>query len=269
MKNYTLAHECSEYDLKWGDGIDIEHKRAVKNDLAFITHIEEGYDGEAEEGIDVLMKYKALSEHSVLVHAIALSDKDIKLVSKNKANLVWCPNSNIFMFNRTGNVKKWLQNKINISLGTDSPMSGGMNILDELSFAKKTFKKDNKSEIDDKILTEMVTCNPAKAFRLGKQLGSIEQNKIADLLVINGDTKSPYHALVNASLEDISLVFYGGKPLYGDKEYKDIFKKLGTKTTKLKIGKKEKLCVGNPMGLMKEIRKLVGFKKSLPFLPID
>ncbi|MBU1078271.1 MAG: hydrolase, partial [Spirochaetes bacterium] len=35
LKNYTLAHECSEYDLKWGDGIDIEYKKAVKNNYSF------------------------------------------------------------------------------------------------------------------------------------------------------------------------------------------------------------------------------------------
>ncbi len=269
MKNYTLAHECSEYDLKWGDGIDIEYKKAVKNNFAFVTHIEEGYDEESEDGIDVLMKYKALGEHTVLIHAIALSDQDIKLVAKHKANLVWCPNSNMFMFNRTGNLKKWLQNSINAALGTDSPMSGGLNILDELKFGKKIYKTSFKEDINDEILVKMATINAARAFRLEDKIGSIEKNKIADLLVINGDTKKPYSSLVNAKLEDVSLVIYEGKPIYGDKEYKDIFRKLGVKTSKLKINGKEKISIGDPSGLMKNIRKLVGFKKTLPFLPIE
>ncbi len=269
LKNYTLAHECSKYDLQWGDGIDVEYKKAVKNNFAFITHIEEGYDEESEEGVDILIKNKALGEHTVMVHAIALSNEDIKLVSKNKANLVWCPNSNMFMFNRTGDVKKWLSNKINISLGTDSPMSGGLNIIDEFTYGKKIYKKLFNEDIDDKTLVKMATVNPAKAFRLADKLGSIEKNKIADLLVIDGNINKPYSSLVNAKLEDISLVIFEGKPLYGDKEFKNIFKKLDIKTTKFKIGKKEKIIIGDPLSLLKKIRKLVGFKKTLPFLPIN
>ena len=269
LKNYTLAHECSKYDLQWGDGIDVEYKKAVKNNFAFITHIEEGYDEESEEGVDILIKNKALGEHTVMVHAIALSNEDIKLVSKNKANLVWCPNSNMSMFNRTGDVKKWLSNKINISLGTDSPMSGGLNIIDEFTYGKKIYKKLFNEDIDDKTLVKMATVNPAKAFRLADKLGSIEKNKIADLLVIDGNINKPYSSLVNAKLEDISLVIFEGKPLYGDKEFKNIFKKLDIKTTKFKIGKKEKIIIGDPLSLLKKIRKLVGFKKTLPFLPIN
>ena len=210
-----------------------------------------------------------MGEHAVLVHAIALSDQDIKLVAKNKANLVWCPNSNMFMFNRTGDVKKWLVNKINVSLGTDSPMSGGLNLIDELQFGKKIYKNLFKQDINDEILVKMATINPAKAFRLGDKIGSIEKNKLADLIAISGDVKNPYSSLVHAKLEDIALVIYEGKPFYGDREYKDIFKKLNVKTSKFKINRKEKICVGDPIGLLKTIRKLVGFKKILPFLPIE
>jgi len=43
FKEYCLAHECSSFDLKWGDGIEIEHERAKKNNWPFITHLEEGF----------------------------------------------------------------------------------------------------------------------------------------------------------------------------------------------------------------------------------
>ena len=46
LRDYTLAHECSSFDLKWGDGIQIEHRRAVERDHPFITHLEEGFDPE-------------------------------------------------------------------------------------------------------------------------------------------------------------------------------------------------------------------------------
>jgi len=269
IEDYALAHESSTYDLKWGDGIDVENKKALVEDIPFITHIEEGYDEESQSGIDYLIKNDALTDHTVLIHAIALSDKDIREIKKRGAHIVWCPNSNVFMFNRTGNVKKWLQYKINVSLGTDSPMSGGLNILDELKFAKKIYKKLYKSEIDDKTLIMFVTINPAKAFRIDKNLGSIEKNKLADLTIIEGDIKNPYKSLINANLKDISLVIINGKPVYGDKEFIDIFKSLKVEFSEFKIEGKSKLSVGDPVNLLNEIRKCVGFKKELPFFPVE
>ncbi|MBN1897831.1 MAG: amidohydrolase family protein, partial [Spirochaetes bacterium] len=233
--NYTLAHESSSYDLKWGEGVAIEHQKALKNNFPFITHIEEGYDDESETGIEYLLKEKALSEHTVLIHAIALSDEDIKEVSKKKANIVWCPNSNIFMFNRTGNVKKWLTQRINVSLGTDSPMSGGLHLLDELQFAKKIYKKMYNDEIDDYTLTCFVTINPAKAFRISKEVGSLEKDKNADLVAISPRSKDPYASLVNAQLKDVSLVIINGKPVYGDREFEELFKFLKVKYSKFKL----------------------------------
>ena len=44
IRNYTLSHACSSFDLKWGDGFEVEHARAVKNGFPFITHLEEGFD---------------------------------------------------------------------------------------------------------------------------------------------------------------------------------------------------------------------------------
>lgn len=269
IKNYTLAHESSPFDLKWGEGVAEEHKKAVKKDYPFITHIEEGYDVESEHGIDFLLKEKALSDHTVLIHAIALSNKDIKEVAKRKSHIVWCPNSNIFMFNRTGDVKKWLKAGINVSLGTDSPMSGGLNILDELQFAKKIYKKLYKEDIDDSLLVKFVTINPAKAFRLDKYLGLIEKGKLADLIAISGDPKKPYKSLVNASLKDISLVIIEGKPVYADREFEDIFKFLKIKYSKFKIEGKEKIAIGKPLKLLKEIQKCVKFKKQIPFFPVE
>ncbi len=269
IKDYALAHESSSYDLKWGDGIEVEFKKAVENNIPFITHIEEGYDKESEEGVDILLKKKALDDHTVLIHAISLSDKDIENVAKHNANIVWCPNSNVFMFNRTGNIKKWLESGINVSLGTDSPMSGGLNILDEMQFGKKIYKKMYNVELDDKELVNLITINGAKAFRIEQKIGSIEEGKLADLVAIHGDVKKPYKSLVNAELKDISLVIFEGKPLYGDVEFENIFEFYEVKTYKFKIEGKEKLGVFDPVKLLKKIRNLVGFEKYLPFLPAD
>ncbi len=268
LRNYTLAHEASVYDLKWGDGVDIEHKRAIENNIPFVTHIEEGFDEESLRGIDILEANKALSEYTVLIHGIGFSEADIKKVAKRKAHFIWCPGSNVYMFERTAKVKELMQAGVNISIGTDSPASGELNILDEIRFAKKVYGEMYNEELNDETIVKMITVNPAKAFRVQDRLGSLEKNKSGDLLIISGKKGNPHSSLINAGLEDISLIFLEGKPLYGDDKFESIFRDLNSEYIRIKIEGRNKLIFGDPKGLMEKVRKNVGFHKELPFLPI-
>jgi len=268
LKDYSLAHEASVYDLKWGDGIEVEFKRAVLNNIPFVTHIEEGFDEESLRGIDILDEHNALDDHTVLIHGIGFSSSDIKKVAKRQAHFVWCPGSNVYMFERTAKVKELLNAGVNMSIGTDSPASGELNILCEVRFAKKVYREMYGDELEDKTIVEMITTNPAKAFRVQDKLGSLEQKKMGDLLIINGDREKPYGSLVNAELKDVALVFMEGVPLYGDDNFENIFKDFNIKYSKIRIEGKNKLIVGDPKGLMERVRKNVGYKKKLPFLPI-
>jgi cytosine/adenosine deaminase-related metal-dependent hydrolase len=268
LKDYSLSHEASVYDLKWGDGIGIEHKKAVDNNIPYVTHIEEGFDIESLRGIENLEEQGALSEHTVLVHGIGFSKSDIQKVAKKHAHFVWCPGSNYFMFKRTAKVKEIHKAGINVSIGTDSPASGELNLIDEIKFAKKIYKDMYNEELDDKLIVEMITVNPGEAFRIHDKLGSLEKGKLGDLLLIAGDTKDPYSSLVKANLKDIALVFMEGVPLYGDKQFTDIFNDNGSDYTKIRIDGKEKLIIGDPKGLMEKVSEIVGFEKKLPFLPI-
>jgi len=268
IKDYTLSHEVSVYDLKWGDGIDVEYKKAVENDIPYITHVEEGFDIESLRGIEILEDHGALSEHTILIHGIGFNENDIKLVAKRNANFVWCPGSNMFMFNRTAKIKDILKEGINVSIGTDSPSSGEINILEEIRFAKKVYYEMYGEELDDKEIVRMITVNPAKALRMQKDLGSIEKGKKADLLLISKTDNNPYSSLVNAKLSDIALVIMEGKPIYGDENFAELFNALEVDHERITIEGKNKLIVGSPTKLMNDIWKNIGYKKKLPFLPI-
>ena len=269
IKDYSLSHEVSVYDLKWGDGIDVEYKKAVENDIPYITHVEEGFDVESLKGIEILEEHGALSEYTILIHGIGFNENDIKLVAKRKANFVWCPGSNMFMFNRTAKIKDILKEGINVSIGTDSPSSGEINILEEIRFAKKVYYEMYGEELDDKEVVRMITVNPAKALRIQKDLGSIEKGKKADLLLISKTDDNPYSSLVNAKLSDIALVIMEGKPIYGDENFAQLFNALEVDHERITVDSKNKLIVGSPTKLMNDIWKNIGYKKKLPFLPIQ
>jgi cytosine/adenosine deaminase-related metal-dependent hydrolase len=268
IKDYALSHEASAYDLKWGDGIDVEHKKAVQNNVPYVTHIEEGWDQESMRGIDILVEHNALTEYTVMIHGIAFSQKDIELIAKSKAHFIWCPGSNMFMFGKTAKVRDIIESGINISIGTDSPSSGEINLLAEIRFAKEVYRDLYGEDLEDREIVRMITINPARAFRMQDMVGSIDNGKLGDLLVVAGDGKDPYSSLVNAQLKNIALIFKEGKPLYGDTDYGEIFEDLGSEYTKITIEGKEKFVIGDPQAMMDKLRKAVGFHKELPFLPI-
>ncbi len=276
IKDYTLSHEVSAYDLKWGDGVDIEYERAIRKKIPYITHIEEGFDVESLRGIEILEEHNALSEYTILIHGIGFSDEDIETVAKYRANFVWCPGSNMFMFNRTAKIKDILDKGINVSIGTDSPATGELNILEEVKFAKKVYRDMYGEDLSDRVIVDMITKNPSKALKIDKILGSLEEGKLADILIIKRKSDDPYSSLVSAELQDISLIIMEGKPLYGDlkfSEYFDIFNSDDGKNDdknyeKISINGCDKFIVGSPKTLMKKIRKNVGYKKEIPFLPI-
>ena len=270
IMEYAIAHECSSYELKWGDGTEIEHTRAVNNNWPFITHLCEGFDNEAMHGIDTLEKINVLDNHCLLVHCIGFSDEDIKKVAKAGASVSWCGFSNMFMFNVTCKIRKMIKAGINVTIGTDSSASGSANLLAELKFDRELYRKLYGEDLPAKKIFEMITINAAKAFRMQDRTGSLEEGKLADILVLKAKCDDPYENLVNAEMHDIELLTLAGQPVYGETRFLDIFGgELPVKYSQIKVGKKAMFVKGDPAGLYKNIREKIGFKKKLDYLPFE
>ncbi|EQA44372.1 amidohydrolase [Leptospira broomii serovar Hurstbridge str. 5399] len=268
LNRYTLAHSICSYSLGWGDGPTIEYERAKKEDLPFVTHIGEGFDEESENSVQILESLGGLGEHSVLVHGIAFDEADIQAIAKAKAHFVWCPESNLYMFGKTTAIRAILEAGINVSLGTDSPLSGSLNILDEIKNARSFFRKEYGEDLDPKMIFQMVTSNPAKAFRISKDLGSLEEGKIADILVLSSEKEDAYEALCSADLDSIRLVIKDGKPAYGDLTLKEFFDETGILGREIRIAGTDKYLAGDPLGLVESVTRALGYKKDLAFFPI-
>jgi len=268
IDQYALAHSITSFALKWGDSIEMEHRIAQERDIPFVAHCSEGYDQETKKSVTVLNEKGALSKNTVLVHGIAFSNDDIKLLSKNECNVIWCPASNIYMFEKTAPVKELLDHKVNVCLGTDSPMSGSVNIFEEIFMARKYYESIYESELSAKTVLNMLTVNPAKAFSL-KNLGRIEAGNLADFIIINGDKTQPYESICSMNYEDIMLVVINGKPMYADENFIPLFEALGVEFQKVKVDSFKKVVNGDMLGLMDRVRKAVGFHKELEFIPVE
>jgi len=269
LREYTLAHECSSFDLKWGDGIEVEHRRAVERNHPFITHLEEGFDAESQAGVDILERLGCLDDHDVLIHCIGFSDEDIRRVRAAGATVAWCPASNLFMFNVTCKARKLIREGVNLAIGTDSTHTGSVNLLEEMRFARKTYQRLYGEDLEPRRIAALVTANPARAFRISERTGSIAEGKLADLLVLKPRRTDPFEALLAAQIEDVELLLLEGTPIYGAAVHEELFALRDCPYTKVRIRGQEKCVKGDPAGLLAAVRRAVGFKKVLDYLPLD
>jgi len=276
IQEYCLAHESTSYDLKWGDGVEVEHSLAVKNKWPFITHLSEGFDEEAMQGIETLEKTKVLDKYCLFIHCIAFSDEDIRKTAKAEASVSWCGFSNMFMFNVTAKVRKMLKAGVNVTIGTDSSATGSANLLAEMKYDRELYRRLYGEDLPAKTIFEMVTKNAAKALWMQDRIGSLDEGLLGDILVVKANEDDPYENLVNTGMKDIELVVLAGKPIYGEMRFLDIFRGSSGKQdalpegyTKITVDKKDMFIKGDPAGLYNEVRKKVGFKKELDYLPFE
>jgi cytosine/adenosine deaminase-related metal-dependent hydrolase len=267
---YGLAHEVTSYDLKWGDGVEVEYRRAVENNWPFITHLAEGFDTEAMHGVETLEKLGVLDNHCLLVHCISFSNEDIKKVSRAGASVSWCGFSNMFMFNVTCKIRRMLKENVNVTIGTDSSATGSANLLAEMKYDRELYRTIYGEDLPARTMFEMVTVNAAKAFWMQDRIGVLEEGKLGDILVLSGRMEDPYENLLAAEMEDIELLILEGKPIYGEMRFIDLLGgKLPHGYTRITVGERPMFVSGDPAGLYSECRRKIGFKKVLDYMPFE
>jgi hypothetical protein len=117
---------------------------------------------------------------------------------------------------------------------------------------------------------EMVTYNAAKAFWMQDRIGTLDEGKLGDIIVLKANNDDPYENLVNASMGDIELLVLAGMPIYGETRFIDIMGgSLPQGYTQIEVNGRPMFVKGDPAGLYNEARRKIGFKKVLDFLPFD
>jgi cytosine/adenosine deaminase-related metal-dependent hydrolase len=267
---YGLAHEATSYDLKWGDGLEVEYERAVKNKWPFITHLSEGFDEEAMSGVETMEKLKFLDSHCLFIHCIGFSEEDIKKTAKAGASVSWCGRSNMFMFNVTCKIRKMIKAGVNVTIGTDSSATGSANLLDEIKYDRELYRHLYGEDLSPKKIFEMVTVNAARAFWMQDRVGALEEGRLGDILVLKAKNDDPYENLVSASMKDIELLVLAGKPIYGELRFMDFLGGILPKGyTEINVGRRRMFVKGEPAALYNLVRHKVGFKKMLDYLPFE
>ncbi len=151
-----------------------------------VEDIKKAYN--VDSPVEVLEKYFT-GIPVLLAHAVKLTENEIeKLAELKNISISHCPVSNLKLGCGVAKIKKMLQEKINVSLGTDGQGSGSnLDMFETMKFTALLQKgiNENPKDLPAYEVIKMATINGAKALGLEDKIGSIEEGKKADIIILN------------------------------------------------------------------------------------
>jgi cytosine/adenosine deaminase-related metal-dependent hydrolase len=184
-------------------------------------HIAEGKcdDDESLKEFPHLEEIGLVRPGVVIIHGIALDEKQLQKLKQNGMYLVWSPKSNLVLYGETALIGAAIDAGVTIALGPDWSITGSNNVLGELKFAHAYAKKKGlEKTITPRRLFRMVTVDAAEVAGLTERLGVLRHGNAADLMLVKRKAADPYESLLMTEPADIDLVFIDGVPVYGDEK---------------------------------------------------
>ncbi len=161
-------------------------------------------------------------------HGVHFREEDFKVYKRNKLNIVTNPSANTKLASGIAPVKRYLDEGINIAIGTDGPASN--NALD---FFREMFlvtglakiREKDASVVDALAVLKMATVNGAHALGL-EQADVLANGKLADIIMIDlsGPNMQPINNIeknivYSSSKSNVYLTMINGKILYENGEF--------------------------------------------------
>ncbi|MCW3130822.1 MAG: amidohydrolase family protein [Methanophagales archaeon] len=154
-------------------------------------------------------------EPDFIVHLIKALPRDFRQMRDKNISAVVCIRSNLVTGVGLPPVSQMLESGLTVGVGTDNVMLTSPDIFSEMEFISKIFRLDAREVL------KMCTLNSAKVLKEDQSIGTIEEGKKANLLVIRTDTpnmrhvRNPIRGVVRrATRNDLAAIIYEGEVLY-------------------------------------------------------
>ncbi len=221
--------------------------RPGKKNLAYVIHTGEGTDAVATNEIEELIRWNFFRKSLVGVHGVAMTSDQ----ARSFKALVWCPASNYFLLDHTADIKQ-LKHNTRILFGTDSTLTAGWNIWEQLRLARVS------GMLSDKELFHSVTHTAASVWGWD-HYGSLKEGSIADIVIArkNGIQNS-MDAFYAVNPEDLLLVVHQGKIRLYDSSLDEQLTDAGMQSpmfSRIQIKGSVKSVAGDLPALMQQIQK--------------
>lgn len=181
---YTCSSKCLE------KASSLARKYNLPVHVHFLESIDEIDDIKKMHGmtgVDVLKRYFD-GIHTILAHGVKLNDENIEELKHMDIGIAHNPISNLRLGCKIADTTKYTKNNINVALGTDGQGSG--NNLDMFETLRTACLiqggiHENEDRLTSKDAIKMATINGAKLLKIDDKVGSIEEGKDADIILVD------------------------------------------------------------------------------------
>jgi 5-methylthioadenosine/S-adenosylhomocysteine deaminase len=172
--------------------------------------------------IRYLQDHGVLQTRPLLAHCINVDETDLQLIKTAGAGIAHCPKSNAKLRHGQAPFAGFIEQQINVGLGSDSVASNNLcDILEEARFAMLLSRTAAGPAISANQALLAATRGGARALGLADKIGSLERGMAADLAVVNladwhqQPVHDPAATLVfSSSGRDVLLTVVDGKEIY-------------------------------------------------------
>ncbi|HDS30386.1 MAG TPA: hypothetical protein ENN67_05010, partial [Firmicutes bacterium] len=165
-----------------------------------------------------------LTNRTLLIHGIYLSDNDLKLIASHGCTMVTCPTSNAKLGVGIARASAWKSHGIQFCIATDSPASGESYDLFEEMRRFALFQRGLTGETESfmaKEILESVTVIPARALGMDGMVGDLKEGSCADFILIKPEragtsgNRDIYRTIVwGTRRDDIAAVWSDGREVF-------------------------------------------------------
>lgn len=215
---YTVSRELllktKELAEKFNTGIHI-HVSETKGE------VEESVKNTGMRPFQYLDDIGFFGENVLAAHATWANKEEIKIIKERGVKIAHNPVSNMKLACGIAPVPDYINNRITVALGTDGAASNNnLDLFEEMKMAALLHKVNtmDATAVPALKVLEMATINGARALGLEDQIGSIEEGKKADLVLLDLDkpnltplTNPVSHTVYSARGGDVDTVIIDGK----------------------------------------------------------
>lgn len=180
--------------------LELIKETGLKEKMMATIHISESEDEvegikKAHDGItpvEYVAKSGLFELPTIAAHLVNATEQDIELLLAKNVSAAINPRSNMKLGNGFAPVEKFLEQGLNVCLGTDGCGSNNtQNMFQEMQTAALVYKGKTKRAkcVDATDVVRFATLGGAKALRMEDKLGVIKKGALADVILI--DLKVP------------------------------------------------------------------------------
>lgn len=197
-----LLLEVSKLSKEYGVKVHT-HASENRGEIAFVQQ------DRNMRNINYLKKVELLNENLILAHCIWLNDEEVELISKSNAKVVHCPSSNLKLSSGIAKIPELLERGVNVGIASDgAPCSNNLDAFMEMKLSSLIQKVTiGPKAMDCKQVLYLATMGGAKVMGKEKEIGSIEEGKKADIIIL--DLNKVHNAPSFNENEESQIVFSG------------------------------------------------------------